>query len=219
MSPSGKSTSSKKTSRAARPASGRPVGSNREATLARLLPAARQHFAEKGFAQTTFKDVASSVGLTHAALYAYFANKIELYLATLADTQALLLPDYQRAIEQGTTLRERIAGILMASAAAHDRDSSVTGFLAAVPIEIRRHPELREHLLASGNEVFNALRNMFDEARQRGELQTAASDEDLISVFLGSGVGVALFQYGIQSESLTQAMQLYVSLIEGVLLR
>lgn len=199
----------------ARSTAGRPVGSRREDTLARVLPAARQLFAEKGFAQTTFKDVAAAVGLTHAALYAYFDSKVALYLATLDDTQALLLPDYLRAIAEGENLRERIGGILMASAAAHDRDSAITGFLAAVPIEIRRHPELAAPLVQRHDAVFVALQAMFDEARERGELASSANTAELISAFLGGGVGVALFQYGVQAADLSRAMAVFVQILEG----
>lgn len=197
------------------PQPGRPVGSRREDTLARVLPAARRLFAEKGFAQTTFKDVAAAVGLTHAALYPYFSNKVELYLATLDDTQALLLPDYLHAISEGKNLREQIAGVLMASAAAHDRDSSVTGFLAAVPIEIRRHPELAEPLAARHDVIYSALEAMFEAARQSGELRLQATTAELISAFLGGGVGVALFQYGVAAAELSGAMDVFVKVLSG----
>lgn len=201
-----------------RPAAGRPVGSSREATVARVLPAARRLFAERGFAQTTFKDVAAAVGLTHAALYAYFDNKVDLYLATLDDTQALLLPEYRRAIAEGRSLRERLAGILMASAQAHDRDSSVSGFLAAVPIEIRRHPELLAQLAGRPDAIFSALEALFDQARAQGELAVTASNAELISAFLGGGVGVALFQYGMHAGELSGAMAVFVRILEGTAL-
>jgi AcrR family transcriptional regulator len=194
---------------------GRPPGSNKETTLARLLPVSRRQFAEKGYAQTTFKDVGREAGMTHAALYAYFGSKADLYLATLTDTQQLLLPAYQQAIAEGSNLRERITGIMMASAAAHDRDSTITGFLAAVPIEIRRHPELNTALAQQGSAIFQALTTMFDEAKQRGEIIATASTQQLIYAFLGGGVGVALFQYGMQGESLTDAMAVFVAMIEG----
>ena len=47
------------TNTATKPArgAGRPVGSNKEASLARILPAARKLFANTGYAKTTFKEV------------------------------------------------------------------------------------------------------------------------------------------------------------------
>ncbi len=195
---------------------GRPPGSSKEDTLARILPVARRHFAEKGFAQATFKEIGAEIGVTHAALYSYFPSKQALYLATFADTQSLLLPRYLEAIAGATTLRERITGILMASAEEHDRDSSVTGFLAAVPIEMRRHPELHDALVSDNNEVLTALEGIFTEAQAKGEIRSNIAAADLVSALFGGGVGVALFQYGLQAP-LTDAMNVFVSLLEATL--
>jgi AcrR family transcriptional regulator len=200
---------------------GRPRGSFKEDTLAKILPIARRFFAERGFAQTTFKDIGKELGITHAALYSYFPSKKELYLATLADTQTLLLPFYLKAIEEGATLRERIGGILMASAKAHDHDSTITGFLAAVPIELRRHQELNELIIGQNNDVMLALEGIFAEAKEKGEIHSDASPSNLLAAIFGGGVGVALFQYGLQGDnkpdSLTELMSVFVSMLDGTL--
>lgn len=194
---------------------GRPRGSNKEAKLARILTVARRQFAEKGYSQTTFKDVGREAGMTHAALYSYFASKIELYVATLVDTQGILLPEYLRAIEEGKTLRERFQRILMASAAAADRDATVTGFLAAVPMEVRRHPDLLAEVLRQDkNGVYQALIDMFEDAKRNGELNPALSTENLVSAFFGGALGVSLFHYGMHSSSLTEAMSIFATLVD-----
>jgi AcrR family transcriptional regulator len=203
------------TTQLGKPKSGRPPGSSSAATRAKLLTAARKQFAEKGYAQTTFKDVGREAGITHAALYQYFDSKQALYLATLAETQTLLLPQYLAAIEQGASLRERIVGVLMASADAHDADSTITGFLAAIPIEIRRHPELADVLLDPNNQIMLALEQMFDEAKRSGEIVADFSSRHLVDAFLGGGVGVSLFHYGMPTSSLREAMEVFVALIEA----
>lgn len=195
--------------------SGRPPGSSSATTRAKLLTAARKQFAEKGYSQTTFKDVGKEAGVTHAALYQYFDSKQALYLATLAETQAMLLPQYLDAIARGKSLRERIVGVLMASADAHDADSTITGFLAAIPIEIRRHAELREVLVDPNNQIMSALEKMFDEARHNGEIVAHFSSRHLVDAFLGGGVGVSLFHYGMPTSSLREAMEVFVALIEA----
>lgn len=192
---------------------GRPRGRRRADTEAAIVAVARRLFAERGYAQTTVKDVAQAAGLSHAAIYSYYANKQALYGAAIASAQAELLPDYMRAMSEGANLREKIAGVLMASAHAHDADRNITGLLAAVPMELRRHPELLEQAWAGENDVLAALMSMFDEARANGELSTCASNDELLAVLLGGGVGVALFQYGVQSADLSGAMQLFVDLL------
>lgn len=196
---------------------GRPKGSNKQNRLAEIMPIARKLFAEKGFAQTTFKDVGLALGISHAALYSYFPSKKELYKAAVADTQALLLPFFIEALELQGGLRSQISHILLAIAAEHDKDSSITGLLAAVPIEMRRHPELSEVLLDSENVVMQSLEALFIDAKNKGEIKSPASPQDLIAAILGGGVGVALFQYGLQSSNLTTTMSVFVDMLEAKL--
>jgi len=195
---------------------GRPRGSNKEAKLAQILQAARRQFAEKGYSQTTFKDVGREVGMTHAALYSYFSSKLELYAATLTDAQSVLLPEYLHALEACSTLRERFQRILMASAKASDRDPTVTGFLAAVPIETRRHPELLIELSKQNNGIYQALVSMFEDAKRQGELNPSLSTENLIVAFFGGALGVSLFHYGLHTSTrLADAMMIFSMMIDG----
>lgn len=194
---------------------GRPKGSNKEDTLAKIMPVARRIFADKGFAQTTFKDIGTELGISHAALYSYFPSKKELYIATVADAQSLLLPFYMEALENGKTLKERISYILMATAKEHDKDSSITGLLAAVPIELHRHPELFEELKDANNLIMSTLHDIFAQAQASGEVISSAPVEDLVAALLGGGVGVALFQYGMQKPNLGATMQVFVDLIDS----
>ncbi len=57
--------------------------SNEGPTAERILDAAEALFAEKGFAGTAVRDIASAVDLTPASLYNHFANKQALYEAVL----------------------------------------------------------------------------------------------------------------------------------------
>lgn len=194
---------------------GRPKGSNKEDMLAKLLPASREIFAEKGYAQTTFKLVGQAVGVSHAALYSYFDSKLALYLATLEHTQSLLLPHYIAGYEQGNTLRERLTLIFQAMAEEHDKDASITGFLAAIPIEMRRHKELDNILNGADNPIFNVLEMLFQQSIDNGEIKAGVSAANLVTALLGGGVGVALFSYGFASDNLSEPMSVFIDLIEG----
>ena len=194
---------------------GRPKGSTKEDTLAKIMPVARRLFADKGYAQTTFKDVGKEVGISHAALYSYFASKKELYLASINQTQEILIPHFIEAFTKGSTLKERLGYCLLAVAKEHDKDSSITGLLAAIPIELRRHKELFEALTDSDNPIMAALEEMFEEAKESGEIVIDAPASDLIAALLGGGIGVALLQYGLHKPNLTATMEVFISLIES----
>jgi len=194
---------------------GRPKGSTKEDTLAKIMPVARQLFADKGYAQTTFKDVGRKVGISHAALYSYFASKKELYLASVAQTQEILIPHFIDAFTKGSSLKERLGYALLAVAREHDKDSSITGLLVSVPIEIRRHEELNLALTGNDNPIMQALEEMFDDAKASGEIKLDAPAGDLIVALLGSGIGVSLLQYGLHKPDLTSTMEVLVKLIKG----
>jgi len=67
------------------PVVGRPVrrGSKGERTQARILDAAEDLFAERGYAGTTLRDVAEAVDLRIPSLYNHFPSKEALYHAVL----------------------------------------------------------------------------------------------------------------------------------------
>ena len=196
-------------------AAGRPVGSNRQDSLARILPAARKLFASRGFAKTTFKEVGLAVGMTPAALYAYYPSKAALYQATCEHAQDLLLGQYMEAIGEGGTLRDQLRRILQAGARAHDEDSSITGLLGAITLEIRRHPEVAELMLDRQNATFELIAGAFAAAQRRGEVSNRASPEEQARVVMGAATGVALFQYGLQRSTMVDSIEVFIDLIEA----
>ena len=194
---------------------GRPVGSNRRDSLARILPAARKLFAARGYAKTTFKEVGLAVGMTPAALYAYYPSKAALYQATCEHAQHLLLGQYMEVIGEGGSLREQLRKILLAGARAHDEDSSITGLLGAITLEMRRHPEVAELMLDRQNATFDLIAGAFAEAQRRGELSKRTSPEEQARVIMGAVTGVALFQYGLQRSTMVKSMEVFIDLIEA----
>lgn len=49
-----------------------------EATREGIVTTARRLFAEKGYERTDMKEIAGEMGMTHAALYYYFKNKVDV---------------------------------------------------------------------------------------------------------------------------------------------
>ena len=63
---------------------GRPVNSSGEKTRQAILDAGLQAFAEKGYFDSSLRDVAKLVGVRESALYTYFRSKEALFHAILA---------------------------------------------------------------------------------------------------------------------------------------
>jgi AcrR family transcriptional regulator len=92
----------------------RTVGSSREITKARILDAARELFAERGYAGTSIRDIAERLSMTKAALYYHFPGKQDVLAALvepwLAEIDALA--DWARAqdpLDREEALRRMIA--------------------------------------------------------------------------------------------------------------
>src|SRR5258706_9192026 len=99
---------------------GRPRGATSGATTARILAAARAHFARTGYAATTNQLIADQAGVTTGTLYLYFDSKTALYMATVRDAYADLVPHYRAAIDGARSLREGFRALLAVSAALHE---------------------------------------------------------------------------------------------------
>ena len=57
-----------------------------EATRAKLIAAARQAFAQHGYAQASMDELTAQAGLTRGALYHHFGGKPGLLVAVVAPT-------------------------------------------------------------------------------------------------------------------------------------
>jgi AcrR family transcriptional regulator len=84
----------------------------RQQTRARLLDAAGQVFARRGFHAATVDEVAEAAGYTKGAVYSNFANKDELFLALLDQRLADQLQQVGAlyAIESSEELRAAMRG-------------------------------------------------------------------------------------------------------------
>src|SRR5580704_3411189 len=94
----------------------RPVGQGpRETQAARsartrgaLLAAARELFAEKGFAQTGREEIAERAGVTRGALYHHFASKTEVAAAVVGELETELVTLVVTAAQRGNGVREQL---------------------------------------------------------------------------------------------------------------
>ena len=150
----------------------RPLSRKRRQTQERLLDAALDAFAERGFHGTSVEDVCERAGFSRGAFYSNYSSKTELFIAL-----------YERQTE-------RVLAVLDASAAPGEQDdgdlgAAVTRFMAAVPHDRRWFLVNSEFaLLAQRNE---ASRATFAAARHRAWTAFAAHLTELLD-----GMGLEL---------------------------
>ena len=196
---------------------GRPPGRTRDETIERLVSAAQEHFGSRGFAGARLVEIAADAGVTHSSIYQYFLSKEDLYRSAFDAAQRSLLPRYLASVENETTLRGQLGAIFHASAAVHNEDPNITPFLASVPVEVRRHPELLGALQELGGPLVAALHELFEAARQRGEIPPDTPDNGLLLAFIGSAMGIGLLSHGLGMDSMDQAVDIVLRAFDGEL--
>ena len=113
-------------------------------TRAALLKAARELFAEKGFAQTGREEIAERAGVTRGALYHHFASKTEVAAAVVAALETELV-DLVVAVGSGVVHSSTSFGFLSGSvttdALARYPFNLIPTFLVPLALLLLRHDE------------------------------------------------------------------------------
>ena len=83
-------------------------------TRQKVLDAARQLFAERGYEPATIRDIAKGAGMSTGAVFANFQDKAELFEAVLATDMVKLADTLKAAAAAETTVRGRLLAALTA---------------------------------------------------------------------------------------------------------
>src|SRR5271156_2885735 len=71
----------------------------REASLEKLLSAARHLFVSKGYASTTLEEIATAVEMTKGSVYFYFGSKEAVLLELLNQAEQIVIDTVLRLLE------------------------------------------------------------------------------------------------------------------------
>lgn len=83
-------------------------------TRVKVLEAARNLFAERGYDAATIRDIAKGAGMSTGAVFANFQDKAELFEAVFADEMASLSEAFSTGVAIEDTTAARLAGGLTA---------------------------------------------------------------------------------------------------------
>lgn len=88
--------------------------SKAEETRNRILDAALALFRDRGFAQTSMRDIADAAGVATGAAYYYYRSKEELVLAFYVRTDQEARELFEKAIASSKKLEKRLRGLIEA---------------------------------------------------------------------------------------------------------
>jgi AcrR family transcriptional regulator len=119
----------------------------------RLQDAALALFAERGFEQTTAKQIAERAGLTERTFFRHFGDKREVLFGNEARLTEALVGAVAAAPARASTAKAIEAGLRAASQNMQERRAFLRRFAAVV----EEHPELRERELIKQRAMAAAL--------------------------------------------------------------
>jgi len=102
-----------------------------DATRARILTAALQVFRERGFAESTMRQIAAAAEVAVGAAYYYFDSKDALVMAFYEQSQAEMAPALERILNESRTLEQRLRGLIEAKFEAFGPNRALMGALSA----------------------------------------------------------------------------------------
>lgn len=167
------------------PAEALPSSTTRE----RLLAAAAEVFAERGYEGAAVADIARRAQFTTGAIYGQFRDKAELLLEVVRSA-LMAQQDAAVAASSGGGLSERfveLAGEFVDPERADDRALVLEAHVAA-----RRDSEVGELLRAFQSERLEALTAMVAEAQAAGEVSEALDPSTVATLFLAIPLGLVL---------------------------
>lgn len=128
------------------PRLGRPPATDSADTRQRILDIARLAFAARGYDASTNRSLGADAGITAGAIYHYFGSKLDLYIAVHDDVQQRVYTQFNDAINDPPTFRDKIEAVLDAAHEMNTEDPSLAQFLGALRVDMRRNPELKQAL-------------------------------------------------------------------------
>ncbi|HUO12129.1 MAG TPA: helix-turn-helix domain-containing protein [Caulobacteraceae bacterium] len=117
-----------------------PTSRRRAETVARLVEAANEVIAEKGFQRASLDEIAARAGLTKGAIYSNFGSKEDLFLAVAATHTA----GFKLQLAPDVGLRDNFARLLDSYVAAFPKAQAHAAFNAEFMLYALTHEAMRE---------------------------------------------------------------------------
>ncbi len=167
---------------------GRTPGATAGETRERLLRAAVDVFARRGYEGTRVADIAAAAGLSNGAMYAYFDSKGELLVEALRTHGRRLLADLVAAAPSRS-----VTGLLLEVGRSLAQRRDAEGYLVVEALAAaRRDDDVARPMRHYVGERVDWLTALVREAQARGELDPGLPPAAVAHFCLSLAVGTAL---------------------------
>jgi AcrR family transcriptional regulator len=174
---------------------GRVAGVTSAETRARLLRAAADVFAARGYDGTRVADIAAAAGVSNGALYAHFGSKAELLVASLRAHGGRVLAEMLAADPE-----RPVADMLFQVGRSLPRHREERSYLAVEAlIAARRHEDVAAPMRAYTSERAGWLAGLMLAGQAGGELDSGLSPDALAHFCLLLAFGSSLLTDGLHA--------------------
>jgi AcrR family transcriptional regulator len=165
-----------------------------QTTRERLLEAAAEVFAERGYERAAVSDIARRAGFTTGAIYSRFRDKAELLLEVV---RTALEAEQSAAVSAASAgiyeeLGDRFASFaapLLDQSGQRDRNLVFEAHAAA-----RRNPDVGAMLSDFQREQFSALTRLVQDAQDHGEVASGVDPAVVAALFMSIPLGLVMLE-------------------------
>ncbi|HEX3790618.1 MAG TPA: TetR/AcrR family transcriptional regulator [Pseudonocardiaceae bacterium] len=191
---------------------GRTSGATAAGTKARLLRAAADVFARRGYDGTRVAQIAQIAGLSNGAMYAYFGSKAELLMGALRTHGQRLLADLISA-DPSRSITELL--LVTGRSLRRRRDNDGNLVIEAL-VAARRDQDVAELMRDYIHDRIDWLADLVREGQARGELDPALPPRAVAHFCLSLATGTALLTPELNDVDDQQWASLLARVVSGL---
>ena len=165
-------------------------------TRARLIDAAAQVFAEKGYDRAGVQEISRRAGLTTGAIYGRFAGKAELLQAAIESRTDDDLDDLfsSHAFDgHATDILKVVGAHLVSPSPDREHDGAEGALLLEAFVAARRDGEVRDSIVKVLDERAELLSELVEAAKTDGSLDPALDTESVVAFCHAVGLGFLIY--------------------------
>ncbi|WP_347954322.1 TetR/AcrR family transcriptional regulator [Gordonia aichiensis] len=191
------------------PRSAEPSRPKPHPTREKLLDAALEAFAERGFHGTTTRDIASAAGMSPAAVYVHYRSKEDLLHELSRAGHLATIDTIVEADDPAAPAAARLASVMGAFAERHARGHTSARIVNYELASL--HPDHRREILELRRDITRRVRAIVDSGVESGEFDVD-DPRTTTNTLLSMGIDIARWYSDDGALSPTQIRDFYAKL-------
>ncbi len=155
-------------------------------------------FLQKSFKEVTMKEIVEETGLSKGALYHYFTSKEQIFLELVNNvfSSVLDVPYYQFSRESLYNFYIDYINYYVENLKQNNIDGEVStpsfNYISLIFDAIKVFPDFQERLQEFKEIQLKSWMNVIHSAREKGEIDSPMSDEQIAKMFISSSSGIEI---------------------------